>query len=105
MGAAMSNAKGSRTGSASRRRMTRRSLDVHARIDDFLRSYVVVNDGESSRRLTCFQVIIEQLWRQSMANSRKATKLLMRCKNFAASFRYKSGVVEVYVLPDPPDEN
>jgi hypothetical protein len=85
------------------RRQASQRLDIPAMIDDFFQTTVVLTQGETSRRVPCFEAILHQLWLKSMAGSAKASKLLTRYINFAGS-RGGSGGFEIRVIPDASDE-
>jgi hypothetical protein len=100
----VSEAKKPNTRTSTKRSSRRRypgieSLDIRAKIDHFFQSSTVIAEGEKSRRVTCFEAILHQLSQQSEAGSPKATKLLTRYINFAAS-RGKSGKVELFYVGD-----
>jgi hypothetical protein len=77
-------------------------LDVPAMIEDFFQSHIVVKEQGTSRRMSCFEAILHQLWQRHMAGSRKASRLFARYVNFAAS-RGGADEIEVRVVPDKSD--
>lgn len=95
----LKQAKPRKTTSPRRRRLRNTQLDVAAMIDKFLLSPVTVREGDTTRRVTCFEAILHQLWRQAVSGSRRADKLLMRYLRFAGS-RGNPGGIEFRFGPD-----
>jgi hypothetical protein len=100
----MSEAKRPRTGISTKRGKRRRypeieALDIRAKIDDFFMSSTVIVEGQTSRRVSCFEAILYQLSQQWEAGSRRATKLLTRYINFAASLG-RAGGIEIRYLDE-----
>jgi hypothetical protein len=107
-GDAMSEAENPKTNqpkcqTPSRRRRRKDGLNISAKIDDFFNTRIAATEGERSRYMICFQVILHHLWIQATAGNRKAGKLFVRYMNFAASQGSSAGF-DVRIIPDPPED-
>jgi uncharacterized protein DUF5681 len=77
-----------------KRMRKRKRKSVIEMIDEFFAGEIKIVERGMPRKVTNFEAILMQLWLKSMANNKRAMKVLLRYRNFAAS-QQKQGEVEV----------
>jgi hypothetical protein len=79
-------------------------------IDEFFVDEIKIVEKGISRRVTNFEVIVLQLWNKVMAGNKRAMKVLLKYKEFAASRGGMPGVEVIWgrtehLIPEAGDEN
>ena len=79
-------------------------------IDEFFVDEIKIVEKGISRRVTNFEVIVLQLWNKVMAGNKRAMKVLLQYKEFAASRGGMPGVEVIqgrteHLIPEDGDEN
>jgi hypothetical protein len=90
-------------GNPNRKRM-RIATPVVEMIDEFFAGEIKIVENGISRRVTNFEVILLQLWTKAIAGSKRALKVFLKYKEFAAT-RGELGGVEVEIKNELPGFN
>ena len=85
--------KKGRSGNPKRMRKRTRKSGIEM-IDEFFAGEIKIVERGMSRKVTNFEAILMQLWRKVIADKKRALKVLLRYREFAAS-QQKQGEVEV----------